>query len=43
MLDRRLIIEQTDTVRAALTLRHADDETMTAWTVSSRWTRAERR
>ena len=30
MLDRRLIIEQTDTVRAALTLRHADDETMAA-------------
>ena len=30
MLDRRLIIEQTDIVRAALTLRHADDETMAA-------------
>ena len=28
MLDRRLIIEQTDLVRAALTLRNADPETM---------------
>ena len=27
MLDRRLITEQTDLVRAALTLRHADDAT----------------
>ena len=30
MLDRRLIIEHTDIVRAALTLRHVDDETMAA-------------
>lgn len=30
MLDRRLIIEQTDLVRAALTLRQADGETMAA-------------